>query len=356
MDPDHAFDESWLSAYLDDELPPADRRRVERALQADPTLAALLMDLRRSREWIAGLSRPESPDDPTAAIFAKLAARSQLRRRLVGSVAATVLAAGGLTFWAASGPRDDGGPMVAVVPVEPAIPAPIDPPAPIEPAVPAVAMAPAPSPRVEPVRVADDDPEERRRVEGRRFVMDVLDRDVRRVVVSLDPSDATGADEVDTILRKTGRRHPTYGRLRVGQGVVIDPARPGEAVVFAFVADEPELKLIVDRLDRHFGDRALVRRDRPKPEVTALLADAGTLDLLPGQAAGVLGPPPLVPPGIAGHLALRVEDPEPRAEVPGPLPRRNDLPPRELPVAPGDSAVLVWVTWRPPPVGERILR
>jgi anti-sigma factor RsiW len=49
------FDESWLSAFLDNELDAAQRAAVEAKLQADPHAAEMLEDLKRIRELIGRL-------------------------------------------------------------------------------------------------------------------------------------------------------------------------------------------------------------------------------------------------------------------------------------------------------------
>jgi len=54
--------ESLLSAYLDDQLPPDERRSVEAAVASDPAAAEALRSLAGVRDLVAGLSRPAGPD------------------------------------------------------------------------------------------------------------------------------------------------------------------------------------------------------------------------------------------------------------------------------------------------------
>ena len=55
-------DESLLTAYLDGELDPQGRRRLESLLAADLRLVASLRDLQAVRDRISELSRPVPPD------------------------------------------------------------------------------------------------------------------------------------------------------------------------------------------------------------------------------------------------------------------------------------------------------
>ena len=57
------FDDEQLSAYLDGELTPQERRSVEERLAADPAARKLLAELRAQREMIQGLPRFSIPRD-----------------------------------------------------------------------------------------------------------------------------------------------------------------------------------------------------------------------------------------------------------------------------------------------------
>src|SRR5437763_1632446 len=57
--------------------------------------------------------------------------------------------------------------------------------------------------------------------------------DVRRVFILAETLDDGTIGRVDEAIERTPRQEPEYGRIAVAQGIVLDPDRPGEAVVFA---------------------------------------------------------------------------------------------------------------------------
>jgi len=63
-----------LSAYLEDELPPRERARVEAALEGSTELRRELAELRRTVELLRGLPRPEAPPALAAAVMARVRA------------------------------------------------------------------------------------------------------------------------------------------------------------------------------------------------------------------------------------------------------------------------------------------
>ncbi|MDG3003705.1 anti-sigma factor family protein [Paludisphaera mucosa] len=65
--------ETLISAYLDDELTPEQRREAEAAVAAEPTRADELRSLGAVHELLAALSRPAAPD-MTGRVLARLAA------------------------------------------------------------------------------------------------------------------------------------------------------------------------------------------------------------------------------------------------------------------------------------------
>jgi anti-sigma factor RsiW len=64
------FDDEQLSAYLDGELTPQERRAVEERLSADPAARKLLAELRAQREMIQGLPRFSIPRDLSQSVVA----------------------------------------------------------------------------------------------------------------------------------------------------------------------------------------------------------------------------------------------------------------------------------------------
>src|SRR4051812_46669504 len=71
-------EELFLSAYLDGVLAPEPSRRVDLALEADPTLADDLRALTAVRDLVAGLSRPAVPAgfDVSVAVLSRIERRS----------------------------------------------------------------------------------------------------------------------------------------------------------------------------------------------------------------------------------------------------------------------------------------
>lgn len=72
----NSFHESWLTAYLDDELTPDERREVEAKLQSDAGLRSMLDDLRSVRSVVAKLSNASMESDLTSQIMKDLASLS----------------------------------------------------------------------------------------------------------------------------------------------------------------------------------------------------------------------------------------------------------------------------------------
>ena len=72
--------EEQLSAYLDGELPKAEREEIERALQADPKLAEQLRQLQAVRDMLKGLPREHSGEEFVSGVLARAE-----RRDLVSS-------------------------------------------------------------------------------------------------------------------------------------------------------------------------------------------------------------------------------------------------------------------------------
>ncbi|MFO0924128.1 MAG: zf-HC2 domain-containing protein [Pirellulales bacterium] len=72
----NSFHESWLTAYLDDELTPDERREVEAKLQSDVGLRSMLDDLRSVRSVVAKLSNASMESDLTSQIMKDLASLS----------------------------------------------------------------------------------------------------------------------------------------------------------------------------------------------------------------------------------------------------------------------------------------
>lgn len=78
-DGDQTFS-SQLSAYLDDQLAPRERGRLEKALAEDPALRAELEGLEAARRLLRRLPREEAPADLAEAVLARLERQRLLRQ------------------------------------------------------------------------------------------------------------------------------------------------------------------------------------------------------------------------------------------------------------------------------------
>ena len=72
MNPSRA--RSRLNAYLEDDLPPRQRARVEAALEASPELRQELAELRGIVDLLRGLPRPEAPPGLAGLVMARVRA------------------------------------------------------------------------------------------------------------------------------------------------------------------------------------------------------------------------------------------------------------------------------------------
>ncbi|CAN5630243.1 hypothetical protein BH23PLA1_BH23PLA1_33360 [soil metagenome] len=306
-------DETLLSAYLDDELAPSDRRRVEAALHSDLKLLQKLMELANLRDLLAGLDRPGPAPDIVDQVLDRLSRRRQARRearRLAfrsGLVAAAaMLAALTLAPWSpwARHQNDRGLERVAVPPLpgpepgqagteETAIPgraivsADGDRQNPQGDEAPRQATDEAPRPTIEP----DFFRREQQLGEQRDYFRNLLDRPgVLRIVLEIPPGEHPEEviAELDHVLASLVRKHPKFGRLQLGPEPLVDPDRPGEALIYSFLANTPERNAVVDRLETLFQGRLGLKPDRPEPEVAMMLADAGSLDVRLGTEGEIL--------------------------------------------------------------------
>ncbi len=67
-----SFDESWLTAYIDDELSEDERRFVESKLASDPLLKKVLEDLYQVRSMVVGLRPGVLESDLTQSVLGKI--------------------------------------------------------------------------------------------------------------------------------------------------------------------------------------------------------------------------------------------------------------------------------------------
>lgn len=353
-------DETLLSGYLDGELDPEQRARVESALAASPELTATLAELAAACGQVSGLSRPLAPRDLTANVLARVARdpRARLRRAVrvrpqlawAGLAAAASLAA----LLAVRPPDWGGGRSAGEAPSRIHAPRAVgDRPVASRETLATEALAeskavheaPEPVVAVASGKVADR--------EGER-VRALLDRPgVQRLVVMVDAITPEALRTVEDALEATPRIEPLQGRLHVGQGIVLDPSRPGEAVVYMVVLDENELTNLQAQLTRRLKPgQVAVSTEPAEPAIVTQLADVGTIQAQEGRMAapGLFEPPPLSGTTLAHNPGPPDLTPRERlaAETPGPEVRGDDTPtpkpraPRSFP----RRVTLVWVTAR----------
>ena len=360
-------DETFLSAYLDDELDPADRMAAAWAIETSPRLAHELRSLAASRHVVAGLGRPAAPIDLAPAIVVRLTAPRRTSRPRVGSRLASAAMAGGLVSLAASllasvvflhhathdpvrpdpassGPEVATQPALAVVegPTESASTPPLL--ARLEHPRPAVVAVPPPVATVADPLVVAQEQADRERIAG------MLERpDVHRILIVTDVIDA--GDRIKAMLQQDVRRFPDFGRISVAQGIVIDPRHPDAADVFTLVLDGREAEPLVGKLARAFPKTNLVVEPKPDPALLTQLPEVGHALILPGLTPDSPALPRVVAmndnPTIRdrGAGVSSMGEIDPFAGIDGDPPRGA---PTRIPAGDGPTTFLVWVT-RPTP-------
>ena len=302
MNPD---DDSFLSAYLDDELDPADRLAIEGSIELSPRLAERLRSITQARDALIGLERPALPVDLGPALMARIdsgrrrpgplarpAARFAFALSAFSSVAASLIFA--IILLNQSLHETSKRPEVAAIPLDP-IPAPRHHPEPVDapilvetasPPPPTVAMAGGSLSSNQAALKefglvpGDDD---------RRIVGAILGRShVRGIVIETDVIDA--ADRVSELIRQDPRGMPEFGRISIRQEIILDPDHTGPAEVFAVPIDERGRRTFVERLRKSFPD--LIEEGRSKPSLVASLGETERVAVFRGIQAAPLGEPP----------------------------------------------------------------
>jgi hypothetical protein len=303
-------DPALLDAYLDGELDPARRLAVESALESSPALAHRLRELSAVRNLVSDLPRPTASFDVSTLVlteamanppgwYRRLAWRRSisLRRVVLGTslgAAATLLVAVCLTPGRVPPFRGKPAPPRPLVAKATPPAAPKETPTVAEASgaretTPKVALHPAPAfPTNSPGHT--DEAEQHRLAEQERLRPFLARKDVRRVVVLTDALDERALGRVDEALKRTHRRRADYARIDLTEGLIIDPAHPGEAVVFAVLAEPRELDLLVTNLRREFsGEPGPQPTPAPvPPTVVTLLADVDRVSFREGEAASAL--------------------------------------------------------------------
>ncbi len=380
-------DETFLSAYLDGELDPADRLAVEWAVESSPALAEQIRELGQARAAVVHLGRPRMPRDLAPAVVGRLVAarrRAQLRdlvrpgKHALAASAVLAMAAslflalivlhrsthenhqfGLFATWFGNDPAARTHPIPDIRHAPAPTPAPSIanhvPPRPARPATAARNSAP---------RWAEDPAEARARARVAGMV-----GGHRSAIRALIVTDASGdSDRVRSLLQADARKVPDFGRISIDQGIVVDPAWPEGADVYPVVLDERGCQPFLDRL------RAAFPSLRIEPSVDAelltQLPEVGGISLFRGVEAAPLGDPPLglrpfiaaldrgpdslfAEPALLDQLGTRPpagparghDRPVPDArDRPAPLARAGEGPASAGRDDPGGVTVLVWVT------------
>ena len=336
------IDDSQLSAFLDEELDPGDHLLVAWNVESSPDVARQLAGLRSSRDAVAGLDRPAIPRDLSAAVLADIAHWQDRRRRRsltrIGRTVATVVGAGAvaasLLFALVLLYRplhDDSAPRLFVT-FGSVAPARNHPAHPLNLAANAPAAAPSvasQSPRVAesitPPRLTKD--KAKAKAKGSATSLDVAQavtpkptpapsspavaaadpvggpeparpgqvdamlghRKVLRALIVTDVLDQTSR-RVRTLIEQDTAREPEFGRITLAQGVVIDPAQPGEAEVYTVVMTEPSSVSFLAQLKRAFP--GVLIEAESDPATVAHLSEVGQVAVFSGVRPAPLGEPP----------------------------------------------------------------
>jgi len=298
------LDESLLSAYLDDEIDPGQRRTVEQAIELDPSLRERLGCLARNHDLVAGLSRPSAPCSLAATLVTRIDHDQTAQRRRPYFWFATAASLLFALILLSIGSRHvapvrqfDSRDVVRVSAPQKTTDS-VDPKEPFQASVSPIAAKP-----LEPavgLGPADDLVES-----SRHRLVSLLDRPgARRILIVTDVIDPAARDRVDSLLRDTGRKSSEFGRLTVAQGIVIDPLYPNEAEVFATVMDEREQTQFLARIADEFP--TVIDEPEIDPTLGTQLAEVGSIRIEPGRTAAGLKEPP--PGAGADSLAFRIAD------------------------------------------------
>jgi anti-sigma factor RsiW len=367
-------DETLLSAYLDDELDPADRLAVEWSIESNPPLAEQFRSLAQARDAVSGLPRPAIPRDLGPVLGARLAAnRRRERLRKLARPAGVAFAFSGFFGIAASLifalillnhslHESDKLAQIADQPVPPIrshLPVPI-----IKPAeTPQLASTLVPVvPR--PVDPKNSSPrpgsfDETRELDARRAIAGMLEQPhVRRIRIVTDVLDAS--DKVKDLIHQDARKNPEFGRISICQEIVIDPECAEAAEVFAVPMDERDRKAFVGQLARSFPS-LVEESDETSPDLVTQLTEVGQVALFSGtKAAPLVDPPHDLRPFIANRAEFpqnHIVESNPQSLEPGrpkdPTDERKAESPKlvarpSTKLKPSERVtVLVWVVTRP---------
>jgi hypothetical protein len=296
-------DPSLLTAYLDDELSPAERSRVELALAANPRLQRELAEMARVRDALcelpAALPARSVASDVAEAIAdlspQTLRLETQTRVAMLW-VAVGVIAASFVLAWSMQliQLRDAGVRRGLMQRPREFAAAEKHLPANVPTAIPQTALAssdlpPETLPTPPMVYVTEADLRQKSTEEQLRSLLGRAD--VKRLVVTLDSLAPDRVEKIDGLLHMVPRSDPVHARISLAPGISYDTDHPGDAVVFAAVLDDTEFANLQQRLEQHVGKAGLNEAPTP-PSTIALLTEAHDItfsEVLPSSTTLAVG-------------------------------------------------------------------
>lgn len=116
--------------------------------------------------------------------------------------------------------------------------------------------------------------------------------EVRRVVLVIDSLSAEMVAQVRGAVIETGRQNPTWGELRVNQGIVLDASHPEEAHVFALLMDDREFDHFRQEVEARLPGVNSWSSAEAAPGLVTQLADLEPVQVGEGRLISPLAPTP----------------------------------------------------------------
>lgn len=336
------FDDSLLSAYLDGELDEVERLVVDRAMAADPVARRMLEELSATRDLLSSdsLPTPSLGIDLSSQVLARIeraqAVGGARKRWAIVATSLTTLAAlalvavaprllaplptlaprrGGVDLAQGGAPSSNAqaeAPRRTDISVSDAETGPTRSPSEKDSAAgPPVLLTEARSSTTNPrLGGSSDDlfqatePTSRQslskrmelvestvvksgeRLDPRERLRELLGRPgLVRIVVEADRIDARDLQAIDNILARESLDEPDFLRLSLSQQIVIDPAHPQDAVVFAVVMSQEHVGSFRRGLENELAkvpssSLRVSLEENPPAAVTALLGEVGEIKAL----------------------------------------------------------------------------